>query len=110
MLLTTSRRTSQRTRTFCRELASLFPLCEYCNRGKKGVRELLDEALMHGHTRVLVVQTRDGNPSSFGLLMPEKGLEWVDEVPITSITSDPVRRAQSTSATLVVDITCDTVD
>ncbi|MDD4281192.1 MAG: hypothetical protein PHW58_03045 [Candidatus Methanofastidiosa archaeon] len=86
MLLTTSRRTSQRTRTFCRELASLFPLCEYCNRGKKGVRELLDEALMHGHTRVLVVQTRDGNPSSFGLLMPEKGLEWVDEVPITART------------------------
>ncbi len=91
MLLTTSRRTSQRTRTFCRELASLFPLCEYCNRGKKSVRDLLDYALLHGHEHILVVETKDGNPSRLAYLKGSSGLAWVDSVRITARTRKDLR-------------------
>jgi hypothetical protein len=91
MLLTTSRRTSQRTRTFCRELASLFPLCEYCNRGKKSVRELLDYALLNGHEHILVVETKDGNPSRIAYLKGPSGLVWVDTAPITARTRKDLR-------------------
>ncbi len=91
MLLTTSRRTSQRTRTFCRELASLFPLCEYCNRGKKSVRDILVYALLHGHGHILVVETQDGNPSRLAYLKGSSGLEWVDSMRITVRTRRDLR-------------------
>lgn len=98
MLLTTSRRTSQRTRTFCRELASLFPLCEYCNRGKKSVRDLLDYALLAGHDHILVVETKDGNPSRLAYLRGPSGLSWVDGVNITARTRKDLRLEQRVPA------------
>ncbi|MHC1599046.1 MAG: Brix domain-containing protein [Candidatus Methanofastidiosia archaeon] len=83
MLVTTSRHTSQRTRTFCKELASIFPLCEYVTRGKKGIKDLLDYAFRNGHDRVLIVETKYGNPSSISYLLVDKGLKWKDSFDIT---------------------------
>jgi rRNA maturation protein Rpf1 len=83
MLFTTSRRTSQRTRTFCRELASVFPLSDYVVRGKKSVRELCSQASHDGHERVIIVESRNGNPSSLLVLDPTCPLEWQHELPIS---------------------------
>lgn len=83
MLLTTSRRTSQRTRTFCRELASILPYCEYVNRGKKSIREVLDQGFKNAHERVLVIETKDGNPYKMASIPTSKGLEWEEEFTIS---------------------------
>ncbi|RZN44722.1 hypothetical protein EF808_07515 [archaeon] len=83
MLFTTSRRTSQRTRTFCRELASVFPLSEYVVRGKKSVRELCSQALHSGHERIIIIENKDGNPSSLLVLDPANPLEWRHILPIS---------------------------
>jgi len=79
MLLTTSRRTSQRTRTFCRELASILPYCEYVNRGKKSIREVLDQGYSNAHEKVLVIETKDGNPYKMASMPTSKGMEWEEE-------------------------------
>ncbi|MHC1605083.1 MAG: Brix domain-containing protein [Candidatus Methanofastidiosia archaeon] len=78
MLITTSRRTSQRTRTFCRELASVFPFCEYVTRGKKSIKEVTDYAFRKGHSVVMLVESRDGNPSRLSLVAAGSSLEWLD--------------------------------
>jgi len=76
MLLTTSRRTSQRTRIFCRELASVLPFCKYVIRGKKSVRELIELGLRNAHDRIIVIETKDGNPHKITSFDPSKGMEW----------------------------------
>ncbi len=60
MLITSSRKPSASTRTLCKHLASFFG-CEYTNRGKMGMGEVLD--LSH-NTPFIVVGEYHGNPGS----------------------------------------------
>ncbi|WP_407355914.1 rRNA maturation protein [Methanolobus sp. WCC5] len=60
MLITSSRKPSAGTRTLCKHLASFFG-CEYFNRGKMGMGEVL--SLSHGKP-LLIVGEYHGNPGS----------------------------------------------
>ncbi|MFQ5891780.1 MAG: Brix domain-containing protein [Candidatus Methanofastidiosia archaeon] len=64
MLITTSRKPSKRTRTFCRELECVIPLSLYVQRGKKGIRELVALAYEKGMERIMLVESKGGNPAS----------------------------------------------
>ena len=60
MLITSSRKPSAGTRTLCKHLASFFA-CEYANRGKMGMGEVL--ALSHD-APLIIVGEYHGNPGS----------------------------------------------
>ncbi|WP_342305666.1 hypothetical protein [Methanolobus sp. ZRKC5] len=60
MFITSSRKPSASTRTLCKHLASFFG-CEYANRGKMGMGEVL--ALSHD-TPLIIVGEYHGNPGS----------------------------------------------
>lgn len=62
MLITTSRKPSQRTRTFCRGLERVFK-ARCVNRGKMSLRDVFLKAGEMKTNRVFVVSERDGNPN-----------------------------------------------
>lgn len=62
MLITTSRKPSQRTRTFCRGLERALD-ARSVNRGKMSLRDVFLKAKEMGKDRVAVVSERDGNPN-----------------------------------------------
>ena len=63
MLITSSRKPSNRTRTLCKYLATFFN-CEYVNRGKMGMGEVLH--LAHDNP-LLIVGEFHGNPGSLAI-------------------------------------------
>lgn len=62
MLITTSRKPSQRTRSFCQRLkkAMGYP---YINRGKMNTREILQKAREYNEPTIAIVSEKHGNPS-----------------------------------------------
>jgi U3 small nucleolar ribonucleoprotein protein IMP4 len=62
MLITTSRKPSQRTRSFGRALERVLP-ARYFNRGKMSLREVFLKAKDHGFDHVMVISERNGNPT-----------------------------------------------
>ncbi|NYB53023.1 MAG: Brix domain-containing protein [Methanobacteriaceae archaeon] len=62
MLITTSRKPSQRTRTFCRGLEQVLK-ARCINRGKMSLRDVFLKAGEMGTNQVAVVSERDGNPN-----------------------------------------------
>lgn len=60
MLITSSRKPSASTRTLCKHLASFFG-CDYPNRGKMGMGEVLD---LSRDTPLIIVGEYHGNPGS----------------------------------------------
>ena len=63
-LLTTSHRPSPRTRSFIKDLASIFPNAFKTNRGHKTFNELAIEAVSNGLNYVIIVSESRGNPRS----------------------------------------------
>lgn len=62
MLITTSRKPSQRTRTFCRGLERALG-ARSVNRGKMSLRNVFLKAKEMGKDHVAIVSERDGNPN-----------------------------------------------
>lgn len=62
MLISTSRKPSQKTRKFCKNF-SHATVSTYVNRGKMNMRELLLKALELGEVNIAVVHEIKGNPS-----------------------------------------------
>ncbi|HMK53273.1 MAG TPA: Brix domain-containing protein [Methanobacteriaceae archaeon] len=62
MLITTSRKPSQRTRSFGRALERVLP-ARYINRGKMSLRDVYLKAQELNFTTVMVISERNGNPS-----------------------------------------------
>ena len=62
MLISTSRKPSQKTRKFCKNF-SHATVSSYVNRGKMNMRELLLKALELGEVNIAVVHEIKGNPS-----------------------------------------------
>lgn len=62
MLITTSRKPSKRTRSFCRSLNRVIT-SEYINRGKMSMRDVLIKASGLGCSRVALIHEFQGNPS-----------------------------------------------
>ena len=64
IILTTSRKPSQRTRSFCRDLERTLPTLKYIQRGKSSLTDIINE---YGKHRILVLDEIKGNPSRFRL-------------------------------------------
>lgn len=62
MLISTSRKPSQKTRIFCKNFSHAFDF-EYVNRGKSSLRELIIKASELGHDSLVLVYQIKGNPS-----------------------------------------------
>jgi len=78
IMLTTSRHPSQRTRTFCNELARLIPQCTRVNRGKMSLDNLAEKALENDIERILIVEEWHGNPGKILLFkVTESGLSLI---------------------------------
>jgi rRNA maturation protein Rpf1 len=64
MILTTSKRPCERSRTLLKELQCVIPLSGYILRGKKGIRELISLSVEKGAERTIVVTSKGNNPYS----------------------------------------------
>lgn len=62
MFITTSRKPSGRTRSFCQSLSRALN-AEYVNRGKMSFRDVLVKAGSSGYEKIAVVSQIKGNPS-----------------------------------------------
>ena len=63
VLITTSRKPCNRTRSFCRDLATRLPHAIYQNRGKANLDDIIVLARALFCDTILVVQEMHGNPS-----------------------------------------------
>jgi len=62
ILLTTSRRPTERIRTLCRELAHVIPNAVRINRGKLSLGGVAEKALEFGANRVIIIDRWKGGP------------------------------------------------
>ncbi len=84
MLISTSRRPSNRTRSFVKELLGVIPLSFHITRGKKSVEELKDIAVLKGCRRLMIVESKDGNPSALSFMYVDKdNWKWIGVIDIT---------------------------
>jgi len=67
MLITTSRKPSQKTRTFARSLERVFN-AKYINRGKMSLRDVLIKSNNLNFNRIIVISEMKGNPSRIEIL------------------------------------------
>jgi rRNA maturation protein Rpf1 len=70
VLITTSRRTSNRVRSFARDLWSVLAGSERFNRGSMSVEELFSRILQSGARAALVISIWKGNPGELKVLLP----------------------------------------
>ena len=71
LLITTSRRTSNRVRTFARDLSSVLPGTERFNRGGMGLSELTSRIRQSGAQAALIISIWRGNPGEVTVLSSE---------------------------------------
>lgn len=84
MLISTSRRPSTRTRSFVKELLGVIPLSFQVTRGKKSVEELKDIAVLKGCRRLMIVESKDGNPSALSFMyIDKKDWKWLGVIDIS---------------------------
>jgi U3 small nucleolar ribonucleoprotein protein IMP4 len=67
MLITTSRKPSQRTRTFARSLERVLN-AKYINRGKMSLRDVLIKSSQLNFNRIIIISEMKGNPSRIEIL------------------------------------------
>jgi U3 small nucleolar ribonucleoprotein protein IMP4 len=77
LLLTTSRKTSNRVRSFVRDLSSVLPNLERFNRGGMGLPELVARINQNDARAAIVVSIWRGNPGQMTVLSP-KGEETIN--------------------------------
>jgi len=70
ILLTTSRKTSNRVRTFVRDLWSVLPGVERFNRGGMGLSELTARINQNGAKAAIIISIWKGNPGEMTILSP----------------------------------------
>ena len=64
ILITTSRRPTQRVRTLCKDLNRVLPNTIRINRGKLSIRGVTEKALEYKADRVIIIERRKGGPGS----------------------------------------------
>ncbi|MHA2385067.1 MAG: hypothetical protein ACXAEE_02535, partial [Candidatus Thorarchaeota archaeon] len=89
-LITTSRKTSNRVRSFVRDLWSVLPGTERFNRGGMSISELKSRVVQSGAALALVVSIWKGNPRTIRFLYPTD-----DDVLELRIESAALRREVS---------------
>lgn len=90
ILLTTSRRPTQRIRTFCRDLTSAISDVTRVNRGKMSLDAVAEKALELDANKVIVIGRWHGAPGKIGLFKVSLGL--TDVSPLMIIQSIRLRR------------------
>lgn len=91
ILLTTSRRPTNRIRSFCRELAGSLPDIVRINRGKLNLDGIVEKALEIDANRVVVIDRWKGGPGKIQLfLVKETSLKSIP--PIIYIQGIKLRR------------------
>lgn len=91
ILLTTSRRPKKNTRTFCRDLSSIFPNVKRINRGKLSLEEVAEKALELDAEKVMIVgRWREGPGKIWLFRISEKGLDAVP--PLIYVKAVKLRR------------------
>jgi len=111
ILITTSHRSSQRTRSFVKDLSSIIPFSEKTTRGKKTLQELFTEAYLKGFKWLLVVDEKNGNPSrlrfyyvEFKSVKPEgREIGWVTIRGVRLVRENPSAVKISNPSTISVD-------
>jgi rRNA maturation protein Rpf1 len=68
LLITTSRRTSNRVRSFARDLSTVLPGTERFNRGGMGIAELTSRIRQSGAQAALIISIWRGNPGEITIL------------------------------------------
>jgi U3 small nucleolar ribonucleoprotein protein IMP4 len=100
MLITTSRKPSQRTRTFCRGLERVIK-ARCINRGKMSVREVFLKAKKLKFDRIAIISERDGNPSGLDIYLDG---ELIFSTKITVDLSAPSGRIKKDQTVLRCDL------
>jgi len=77
MLITSSRRTSTKTKEFCKELETVLPLSFYLPRGKKSLRSIIDLAYEKGMDRLCIVETKEEEPSKISFIKIDLDWQWI---------------------------------
>ena len=90
ILLTTSRRPTERIRTFCRDLANSIPDAVRVNRGKMSLDGVAEKAIEVEADKVVVVDRWQGGPGRINLYKLSNGLESVP--PLMMIRGIRLRR------------------
>ena len=72
-VLTTSRKPSQRTRSFIRDLVRVIPWSFHFTRGSCSLNDLANELAVLGINRLLIVHEKKGNPSLVKFYKLDKG-------------------------------------
>lgn len=87
LLVTSSRRPSLRTRILLKELERTIPGARRIVRGKKSLDDLRDMMIKWGVSRLLIVDTKRGNPNSIKLyLLDFPKLRLVGEIRIKGLS------------------------
>ncbi len=86
ILLTTSRKPSNRTRRFARELSYTLPYALYMPRGKSSIADLIERAEEKGFHRIIIIGETKGNPSILRVLVREDRWHWFAQAYITSVS------------------------
>ncbi|MHA1422160.1 MAG: hypothetical protein ACTSW8_07780 [Candidatus Thorarchaeota archaeon] len=71
LLITTTRRTSNRVRSFARDLTAVLPGTERFNRGGMGLTELASRIRQSGAQAALVISIWRGNPGELSIISLE---------------------------------------
>lgn len=87
----TTRKPTQRIRSFIKELARVIPDSTRLTRGKQGFEEFCESALDLGATRILLIGAFHGNPGRIGFLN-YSGETWNFHPPTIIIKSSQLLR------------------
>jgi rRNA maturation protein Rpf1 len=71
--ISTSTRPAQKVRSFCKEMARALPHTIILTRGKSSFRDLAHDAFTKGVSRLIVVDSRENNPSALKIYRLEPG-------------------------------------
>jgi len=100
MLITTSRKPSQRTRTFCRGLERVIK-ARCINRGKMNIHEVFLKSKIMEFGRVAIISEKDGNPSGLDIYLED---ELIISIKITVDLSAPRGRMKKDQTVLRCDL------
>ena len=95
LLITTSRRTSNRVRTFVRDLCTVIPGLERFNRGSMSLSELVSRIKQSSAIGALIISMYRGNPGTMQLLSAD-GTEIIHVKMESALLKREIQQKQGT--------------
>ncbi|MFW9916430.1 MAG: hypothetical protein ACFFGZ_12565 [Candidatus Thorarchaeota archaeon] len=91
--ISTSRRPSQRVRTFCREFSRALPQTAYLTRGSSSFQDLSIKTFEDGASRLIIVDSRRKNPDKIRIYRLEPGC--LEEILTLRIVGHELKRERN---------------